>query len=271
MHLLYASDLHGSPLHYAGLSRLAARLKPDALLLGGDLFSNSAPISEAPAAQRREAETTFASWCASQRAPVYWIAGNHDWHHTVTPPPAAGTFVHGRCVPLGDWDLVGFSLCSPTPYWLIDQERRERFSSRREPRGRCWMSGGATPVPVEHADDWLEDRPTLLEELERLPEPRSWRRAILMAHDPPYDTGLDLRWGPFPVGSSDVRHFIEARKPALSLHGHIHEAPLLTQRVMHRVGSTCGFNAGRVGGGIRALWIDPDRPEEAKLFGPEAV
>ncbi|MBI2924046.1 MAG: metallophosphoesterase [Planctomycetes bacterium] len=265
MHLLYASDLHGSSIHFSTLLALAVRLKPDALLLGGDLFQNSDPIAAAPVSQRRDAETFFADWCRAAPCPVYWIAGNHEWRTVVDPPPAAGTYVHGKCVPLGDWDLIGFTLTSPTPYWLIDHERREAKHEHREERGRCWSSQGTTAVPTE-ARAWLATHPTLLDELRTLPEPRAWRRTILMAHDPPFDSGLDLRWGNQPVGSYDVRHFLLAKQPAVSLHGHIHEAPLLTGKPLHIVGATHGFNAGRVRQGCRALWLDPDKPAEYRLF-----
>jgi len=266
MRLLFASDIHGSPRTWNALAGLAHECRPDAILLGGDLFSNSAPVEAAPAAQRGEAGEPFARWCAAAGAPVYWIAGNHEWATTVDPPPGAGICVHGRCVPLGDWDLIGFSLCSPTPYWLIDHERREEFSTRREPRGRCWMSQGVLPAPVDNPNRWLDARPTLADELRALPAPRDWSRTVLMAHNPPFDTGLDLRWGNLPVGSADVREFILRVQPAISLHGHIHEAPLLSGSATHRVGRTLGCNAGRSDAAIRALWIDLADPGVATLI-----
>jgi Icc-related predicted phosphoesterase len=266
MLLLFASDLHGTARHYEGVASLARREKPDAVLLGGDLFSSNAPAEAGPQAQRRDAETWFAEWCAACAAPVYWIAGNHEWRHTVEPPPPAGSCVNDRLAALGDWDLIGFPWCSPTPYWLIDHDRREEAPNRREERGPAWASEGSVGKRLESAEAWLAARPTVADLLRALPAPRDWRRTILMAHDPPFKTGLDTRFGMRPVGSSDVRGFILERKPAISLHGHIHEAPLLTKRAMHRVGETWGFNAGRSGGAVRALRLDPDRPEEYRLL-----
>lgn len=268
MRFLFASDFHGTHAYYEQFARLATRLKPDVLLLGGDLFSNSAPVDAGPAAQRQDASGWFRQWCEAAPAPVYWVAGNHEWRTVTDPPAAAGTYAGERVVAIGDWDLVGFSFCSPTPYWLLDHERPEESPNRHEPRFRCYASESGRTVMVEKPETWLAKQPTLASMLRQIPKPRDPRRTIFMAHNPPYDTGLDLRFGNFPVGSTDIRNFILAEKPAISLHGHIHEAPLLTKSPMHRVGDTLGFNAGRGRDGVRALLIDTARPEEFALHGP---
>ena len=77
-------------------------------------------------------------------------------------------------------------------------------------------------------------------------------RVILNLHCPPYASGLDDAPGlnedltpkhgghaPEPVGSKAVRTAIEETKPALSLHGHIHEA-----RGHARIGDTLCINPG---------------------------
>jgi len=47
---------------------------------------------------------------------------------------------------------------------------------------------------------------------------------VLVSHCPPKNTKLDLAAGTRHVGSEAVRRFIEERKPALVICGHIHEA-----------------------------------------------
>jgi uncharacterized protein len=77
-------------------------------------------------------------------------------------------------------------------------------------------------------------------------------RVILNLHCPPYGSGLDDAPGvnedmtpkhgghaPEPVGSTAVRRVIEEIQPALSLHGHIHEA-----RGHTRIGKTLSINPG---------------------------
>ena len=77
-------------------------------------------------------------------------------------------------------------------------------------------------------------------------------QVILNLHCPPFGSGIDEAPGvnedltpkhgghaPEPVGSTAVRRVIEEVEPALSLHGHIHEA-----RGHTRIGKTLSINPG---------------------------
>jgi uncharacterized protein len=99
-----------------------------------------------------------------------------------------------------------------------------------------------------------EDEPDLLARMEKMltevtaaPE-----RTIFSMHCPPYGTGLDdapqltaemdlkdAGRSTVPCGSTAVREVIERHQPALSLHGHIHEA-----RGTRRLGRTLCINPG---------------------------
>jgi Icc-related predicted phosphoesterase len=96
---------------------------------------------------------------------------------------------------------------------------------------------------------------------------RAHASLILVAHAPPYDSGLDqapaldeefgmrLRPGSglemAPVGSTAVREFIEERQPLLGLHGHVHESAGAV-----RVGRTLCVNPGsQYGRGVLAATI----------------
>src|SRR3712207_680799 len=99
-----------------------------------------------------------------------------------------------------------------------------------------------------------EDEEDLLERLQRMIDQVSAppEKAIYNFHCPPYGTGLDdapeltkdLRpkhggRSIVPVGSKAVKEAIEKGQPALSLHGHIHEA-----RGNTRIGRTLCINPG---------------------------
>jgi uncharacterized protein len=77
-------------------------------------------------------------------------------------------------------------------------------------------------------------------------------RTIFSLHCPPHGSGLDdapeltedmrlkhAGHAPVPCGSTAVRDAIERHQPALSLHGHIHEA-----RGSARIGKTLCINPG---------------------------
>jgi Icc-related predicted phosphoesterase len=60
--------------------------------------------------------------------------------------------------------------------------------------------------------------------LSKTVEACSSRFLIVISHCPPRDTKLDLAGGRWHVGSVSVRRFIEEKRPALVICGHIHEA-----------------------------------------------
>jgi Icc-related predicted phosphoesterase len=99
-----------------------------------------------------------------------------------------------------------------------------------------------------------EDEPQLGERIERVVSQLTAppERTIFSFHCPPYGSGLDdapeltedmrlkhAGHAPVPCGSRAVREAIEHHQPALSLHGHIHEA-----RGNARLGRTLCINPG---------------------------
>jgi uncharacterized protein len=137
-------------------------------------------------------------------------------------------------------------------------------------------SGWANRTPWDTYRE--EDEPQLLERFERMladltapPE-----RAIFSLHCPPYSTGLDdapqltaemdlkdAGRSTVPVGSTAVREVIERHQPALSLHGHIHEA-----RATTRLGRTLCINPGSSyeQGQLLGAVIDVDGKKKVKKF-----
>ena len=123
-----------------------------------------------------------------------------------------------------------------------------------------------------------EDEPVLLERLEAVCSQvtASPERTIFSMHCPPYGTGLDdapqltaemdlkdAGRSTVPVGSTAVREVIERHQPALSLHGHIHEA-----RGTHRLGRTLCINPGSSyeQGQLLGAVIDLDGKKKVKKF-----
>jgi uncharacterized protein len=137
-------------------------------------------------------------------------------------------------------------------------------------------SGWANRTPWDTYRE--EDEDVLLERIERMlvnvtadPE-----RTIYSLHCPPHNTGLDeapqltadmslkdAGRATVPVGSTAVRTVIERHQPALSLHGHIHEA-----RGTHRLGKTLCINPGSSyeQGQLLGVVVDLDGKKKVKNF-----
>lgn len=154
---------------------------------------------------------------------TFVMAGNDDPLFVDDILATSSTIVScdARIVRVQDHEMLSFSYTNRTP-WDSPRELDEEDLYRR-----------------------LKD---LADQLET-PE-----RSIFNLHVPPYDTGLDtatklnpdftpvLEGGhpvSIPVGSTAVRHIIEEYRPALALHGHIHESAAST-----KLGSTVLVNPG---------------------------
>ena len=123
-----------------------------------------------------------------------------------------------------------------------------------------------------------EDEPALAERIENVvvQVTASPERTIFNFHCPPYKSGLDdapeltedMRLKDAgrsvkPVGSTAVRAAIEKHEPALSLHGHIHEA-----RGTTRIGRTLSINPGSSyeQGDLLGAVVDLDGKKKVKRF-----
>jgi Icc-related predicted phosphoesterase len=137
-------------------------------------------------------------------------------------------------------------------------------------------SGWANRTPWDTYRE--EDEPDLKKRIDAMlgsvtAEPE---RTIYSLHCPPYATGLDdapqltaemdlkdAGRSTVPVGSTAVRQVIEEHQPALSLHGHIHEA-----RGTTRLGKTLCINPGSSyeQGQLLGAVIDLDGKKKVKKF-----
>lgn len=98
---------------------------------------------------------------------------------------------------------------------------------------RVFGLGGSTPTPARLPYEW-EDR-----ELADLDPPSC---DLLLCHDPPAETSLDVTVGGHHVGSRTVRRWAEKDAAPVLVCGHIHEAA-----GAERVGPTLCYNAGSLG------------------------
>ena len=65
------------------------------------------------------------------------------------------------------------------------------------------------------------------------------------------------------VGSIAVKRLIEARRPLLTLHGHVHESARLTGSWREQIGPTWAFSAAHDGPELALIRFTPDHPAAA--------
>ena len=269
MRVCFTSDLHGSTRLYDQLAELLRTTTPELLILGGDLFRDVDPNQPVPpqidALTARFIERIETWRTALPRLIVACILGNHElapmWD-TLRPHHDAGTFMllsNEQVSNINGLTFVGYSSAPPSPHWAKDFER---LDMRRDPipkfAGVAWNDQRQELRQVDLARHFGR-RATILQQLEQTPPAASpW---IFVAHPPPYESKLDrLPNVPYPIGSKAVRQFIEDRQPFVSLHGHVHESPEISESFTDRIGQTLCVNPGQGHQQLQAVIFDADDP-----------
>ncbi len=261
MKIVYASDLHGRERLYGALWALAEAESANVLILGGDLLPHASNPAQAVAVQSAFVAEVLAPALRACAASVLAIMGNDEWAASIRRVEALEAdgllrWAHGRLLDLGDgYQLVGYGHVPPTPFAIKDFERLDTAGQTAYPQP--WRTPHVSQrdgrlVPVELARFFTE-RPSIEEELARLPQPANYRRAVYVAHSPPFGTRLDVTGRGESVGSKALRAFIETRQPYLTLHGHIHESPRMTGHYLDRLGETLCVNPGQPGDELHAV------------------
>jgi Icc-related predicted phosphoesterase len=112
------------------------------------------------------------------------------------------------------------------------------------------LSAGEGFVPVDDVESLLDERPTLEVILAGIAEEApSLERAILVCHAPPLGMGLANVDNKTDVGSVALSRWIQKHQPLLTLHGHIHESPMITGVHTAKLGRTTVHQPGQCGCG----------------------
>ncbi len=269
MRLLFTSDLHGHTPHYSRLAAVAESIKPDVLILGGDLLpDDNAMFPETlgqgqPAFVRGHFRKSITD--IRQRSgidEVLVIFGNHDWGSSAIAMKELADdgllriLNYTDSVSIGGLNFVGYSHTPPTPWYVKDYERLDR------PGDVPPLIGGARwnhqfSRPVQNASRLIFDGQTSIQaDMASMKVPPSpW---VFVAHAPPYQSKLDQSAGGLSFGSKSIREAIEKHEPMLSLHGHIHESPRVTGEWCEQLGKTLAINAGQMTKSLQYALIEVD-------------
>jgi len=259
MRALYTSDLHGDIDLYRELLTLAMTSSAEIIVLGGDLLPSLPPgnryeemIPNQKGFIDRFLSPLFRKILEMTRTmKIFLIAGNWDlgFPYLVKDPTEGIIDLNQRSFRLENgYELFGYPFVPPTPFRPKDYEKMDDpeapWPPQKNPSYILSFGGSDHLTPIDpHL--YLRKRETIREDLERLPEPASYRRAIYIMHSPPLETHLDCIQGQGSAGSRSIKLFIEKHQPLLTLHGHIHESPELCGHYLDRIGGTLSVNPGQ--------------------------
>jgi len=274
----FVSDLHGKSARYQALYRVVEKERPDAVFLGGDLFSS--PFAGSGKRRGAAIDTALPDGLSALRKKLgeayprlFVILGNDDGRaveSAVIELEREGLweYAHGRIIPFGDFTVCGYAYVPPTPFRLKDWERYD--VSRFVDPGSVPPEDGQFTAPIDL--ERVKNR-TIRDDLEELAGEADLSRTIFLCHAPPYDTPLDraaldgraVDHAPLDlhVGSIALARFIQARQPLITLHGHIHESARLTGAWRVLLGRTHCYTAAHDGPELALVRFSPEDPAAA--------
>ncbi len=253
MKILFSTDLHGQQSRLDQLVELTLTVRPEGLILGGDILPDAEPATVETVqigfalGPLRNCLQQLHQGLPDLRAAM--VFGNHEMRCSI--PAMEQLSADGliellqpdRVVRWGRLALVGYACTPPCPYWAKDFERLDLPGQEDPfPDGYIWNEQLGQLQAINAVRD-LQDQPSMQEELAEIPAPpRPW---ILVAHSPPAGLGLDRLDSGLDIGSRAVLDFIRRHQPDISLHGHAHDAPRITGHYWNRQGRTIAINPGQ--------------------------
>jgi Icc-related predicted phosphoesterase len=275
MRLVYTSDLHGDLQSYKAMLALAVSSKAEAVIVGGDLLPHAIKIDVALQKQRDFILSELRPLLEEfhQQHPdikIYLLAGNDDWFAAIRELDAferdgLAYPLHERVYRLrtpsklgatdGLW-LAGYACVPLTPYSIKDYERSDDGTMPPYSFSMAYSSKKGTIEPITAFD--IRRQPSIADSLQQLSQKSPVKRTIYVCHTPPADCALDTMPRDRHIGSKALRQFIEQQAPLLTLHGHTHESPHLTNTFAIQLGSTWSANPGHDQRSFHGITLDTD-------------
>lgn len=280
--IIYATDVHGNLLVYEYVLRAARELGIKNIIFGGDFTPKRAVIAFGRKMMLDPIHGTWYPYTEIFRQMGYWIL-----HTKLSPTPASVNravramwdrfgqaqtgFAKGLAKMFGEFkaNCRGFEIFimpgnddTPKTLEVLNEAESEgklkQCHMRVHGLGDGWNLMGysfISPTPFKFKY-WEKPEDEIFRDLTGLAEGLDPARTILSTHVPPYNTSLDLLWdGRRHAGSKGVLKFIRSFRPALSLHGHIHEAPDMSGRFSQKIGKTLSINPGGSENEVRAMLV----------------
>ena len=234
--ILYTADLHGNESFYKKLFEKGKDNDIKVVVIGGDLCPRgSFSLQESIEIQKKFLEEYLIKEIETFGKNVFLIMGNDDFkvNMKVLENIENLKLIHKKMEKIGSKKIIGYSFVNPTPFRLLDWEKKE-FEDSKETK--------------KFSDEIIrsieEEKGTIEQDLQQLKKISNPKSTIYVMHAPPFNTKLDVINTGNHVGSKAIRNFIEKEQPYLTLHGHIHESPKMSGSYIDKVNNTICINVG---------------------------
>ncbi|MFH2011339.1 MAG: metallophosphoesterase [Pseudomonadota bacterium] len=267
MKILYTSDLHADEKHYQRLLELQKDKNIDCLIIGGDLIPHTHGIHNLIENHRDFIKQFLYPYMSKLKTTkpnlgIYLMMGNDDTAVNMDlledmEREGIINLLHKRHHILdAEIHLVGYGYVPITPFSLKDWDRfdtNKKVAAQIPKKSFLSTKHGMNQIDLYKV---IGKEKTIEEDMKYLAQISNPKKTIYVMHSPPYNTALDRLFNGIPCGSKSIRNFIEKYQPYLTLHGHIHESPMISGRFMEEIGDTISINPGQRQGRLHAVIFD---------------
>ena len=230
MKILYVTDIHGIKWKYEQIYHKALSLKIDVVINGGDMlpFGNFFKQDDFLINFLNNYFSKF------EDAKIYYLGmmGNDDlliFDDLFEETCNRYHYIHSiaqKKFEFGKFEIIGMNWVTDLPFALKDRARKDtRNFVFPKQFGESVVSSPNGWITIKDWYSYVENLPTIEEELKDLVIPDNMGNTIYVFHMPPINLGLDMCHDGRRVGSKAIYDFIKKRQPRITLHGHIHESP----------------------------------------------
>jgi uncharacterized protein len=263
--ILSTSDVHQSKKKWDRLVDACKQEKPDIVAISGDLIHRDYMEK-----CMMFIEHTIIPSCEEMKKhckEVLFIMGNDDpkeFEPYFMKEDKLWKCIDNKVVYLDDFKEIAFCgipqvLDYPFRYkdWIVrEDENDSRYDSYQLGSPMTYRYNHYREMNVDWKTEILK-RPTFKDKFDELiPQVKDMSKSIWLIHCPPFGCGLDRCASGLTVGSKSITKFILDNQPLLTIHGHIHESPVYTNRWNLQMDKTWVVQAGQVEYDLHYVMID---------------
>ncbi len=253
MKLLYATDIHGIEWKHNKILEMASSLKVDLVINGGDILPFKGNLLHQDKYIIGFLDEYFSRF---ESLKIYYLSllGNDDlgifdklFQKTCDKYSYVINIAQTKFQIEGSkYEFIGMNWVSDLPFGLKDRSRKDTKDFELPKQiGRQYLSTSNGFKKVEDWSSYVDNLPTIEDELRNLVKPSDMDNTIYIFHNPPANIDLDVTHDNRKVGSKAEYAFLKENQPKLSLHGHIHESPDVSGKWCSQIGKTICIQPGQ--------------------------
>lgn len=265
MKILSTNDIHQSIPKWKQLVKIVEANHPDVVLIAGDLFPKTTfldhlkflPSMEKYVKRIREVGSKFV-----------FTLGNDDNVNAIPflqeRQEDLWYYLDNSVCEIDGVEFAGMPYVNDYPFgykqWVRAETQNNLNIDVNQIAIPCILGPDNNILDIDDLKDYLRALPSLEECLNNTASQlKSIKNSIWLIHQPPINTKLACIRGNIDTGSSSVLNFIIENQPLLTIHGHIHENFIVTQKWFCNINNTVAVQNGQLSYDLFFNWIELDK------------